>query len=40
MKFIVPIVLSLLATLVAVVASRLIARYDVHIDLQGLPGAA
>ena len=39
MKFIVPLVLSLLATLVAVVAARLIVRY-VQFDMKGLPGAA
>jgi len=40
MKAIVPLVLSLLATVIAVVATRLIARYDVRIDLKEMPGAA
>ena len=37
MKVIVPVALSLVATLIAVVAVRLIARYDVRIDLKELP---
>ena len=40
MKVIVPVALSLVATLIAVVAARLITRYDVRIDLKELPGAA
>ena len=39
MKVIVPIVLSLLATTVAVVIARLIARRDIQIDPEGLPAA-
>ena len=40
MKFIVPLVLSLVATLIAVAATRLITRYHLRIDLKELPGAA
>ena len=40
MKVIVPIVLSLLVTVIAVVAARQIARYDVLIDLEESPDAA
>ena len=40
MKFIVPVVLSvvlsLIATFIAVVATRLIARHDMRIDLNGI----
>jgi len=40
MKFIVPLVLSVVATLIAVGAAVLISRYDVRIDLKGSPVAA
>ena len=40
MKVIVPLVLSLLATVIAVAAARFIARYDVHVDLGEIPSAA
>jgi hypothetical protein len=40
MKFVVRIALSLLATLLAVVATRLIARSRAHVDLDGFPGLA
>ena len=40
MKFIVPLGLSLFATLIAVVVERLIVRFDARIDLKELPGAA
>jgi hypothetical protein len=34
MKLFVPLLLSLVATLITVVAARLIARYDVRIDFK------
>jgi len=34
MKLFVPVLLSLVATLIAVVAARLIARHDVRIDFK------
>ena len=40
MKFVVPIALSLLATLLAVVATQLIARSRAHFDIDDLPGLA
>lgn len=40
MKFIVPLALSLFATLIAVGVACLIARFDARIDLKELPGAA
>jgi len=40
MKFVVPIALSLLATLLAVVAARLIARPRAHFELDDFPGVA
>jgi hypothetical protein len=39
MKFIVPVVLSVVATVIAVVITGLVARRDVRIDLEGLPAA-
>ena len=40
MKFFVPIALSLVAMLLAVVATRMIARSRVHLDLDDFPGIA
>ena len=40
MKFVVPIALSLLATLLAVVVTRLVARSRTPIDRDDFPGLA
>ena len=40
MKFIVPIALSLVATLLAVVVTRLVVRSRARFDLDDLPGIA
>ncbi len=40
MKLIVPLALSLLATLVAVVATRLVARSRTPFDIDDFPGIA
>lgn len=40
MKFVVPIALSLLATLLAVVATRLVARFRTPLELDVFPGIA
>jgi hypothetical protein len=40
MKFIVPLALSLLATLLAVVVTRLVARSRIPFDLDDFPGIA
>ena len=40
MKFVVPIALSLMATLLAIVVTRLVARSRVHLDLDDFPGIA
>jgi hypothetical protein len=40
MKFVVPIALSLLATLLAVIATRLVVRSRARFDLDDFPGIA
>jgi hypothetical protein len=40
MKFVVPIALSLVATLLAVVATRMIARSRAQLDFDDFPGIA
>lgn len=40
MKVIVPLVLSLIATVAAVLFARLVARYEMQIDIKEFPGLA